>query len=345
MLRAAGYGAALVEKLPSSSGLGRGPLKAQTRVRLPLGAPRLARGASRGGADATPEPSERRVTEFAFAFLDCEFGGLDPELHDITEIGVILTDYRLAELGVARVEGAARAERITRRGGADLGLRRCSLGRREGHPYRCLAELSAMLPKGRTVVPAGQNVRMDVMFLERAYKNCALPYPFDYHVIDLATLYYAWSLVEGETVARALAAAGRDDGRAGGGGGRRIAHSPTRGSPSRRSATSWGGWLRDALLERPGAQHSRPARGCSRCRHFSTASQVVAREQRQQPARGETARAEADRRREVDQDRLTIARRPARCCDAADRDARRRGRACCARRPPAPSRTAPRHVR
>ena len=63
-----------------------------------------------------------------------------------------------------------------------------------------LSELAELLPKGKTVVPAGQNVRMDVQFLERAYRNCELPYPFDYHVIDLATLFYAWSLVAGEPV-------------------------------------------------------------------------------------------------------------------------------------------------
>ena len=40
----------------------------------------------------------------------------------------------------------------------------------------------------------------DRQFLERAYKNCEIPYPFDYHVIDQATLYYSWSLVAGETV-------------------------------------------------------------------------------------------------------------------------------------------------
>ena len=50
------------------------------------------------------------------------------------------------------------------------------------------------------MVPAGQNVRMDVLFLERAFRACEMPWPFDYHVIDLATLYYAWSLVAGETV-------------------------------------------------------------------------------------------------------------------------------------------------
>ena len=71
----------------------------------------------------------------------------------------------------------------------------------EGVPLRqALTELAAMLPKGKTVVPAGQNVRMDVQFLERAFKSCELPYPFDYHVIDLATLFYTWSLVAGEPV-------------------------------------------------------------------------------------------------------------------------------------------------
>ena len=49
-------------------------------------------------------------------------------------------------------------------------------------------------------MPAGQNVRMDVVFLERAYRSAGLPWPFDYHVIDLATLFYVWSLVLGEPV-------------------------------------------------------------------------------------------------------------------------------------------------
>jgi DNA polymerase III epsilon subunit-like protein len=65
---------------------------------------------------------------------------------------------------------------------------------------QALSELAALLPAGKTVVPAGQNVRMDVQFLERAYAKCGIAWPFDYHVIDLATLYYAWSLVAGETV-------------------------------------------------------------------------------------------------------------------------------------------------
>ena len=140
------------------------------------------------------------MANFHFAFIDMEFGGLDPELHDITEIAVILTDYRLAELGQKEWKVRARADRITREAAVISGYD-AKVWAAEAVPVRqALEELSALLPKGVTVVPAGQNVRMDVQFLERSYKSCELPYPFDYHVIDLATLFYVWSLVAGHTV-------------------------------------------------------------------------------------------------------------------------------------------------
>jgi oligoribonuclease (3'-5' exoribonuclease) len=140
------------------------------------------------------------LPEFAFAFLDCEFGGLDPELHDITEIGVIVTDYRLAECATSEWKVIGRPDRITPEA-AEISGYDPKEWEEHGIPlHRALTELAALLPKGKTVVPAGQNVRMDVQFLERGFKSCEIPYPFDYHVIDLATLYYSWSLVAGETV-------------------------------------------------------------------------------------------------------------------------------------------------
>lgn len=140
------------------------------------------------------------MTEFAFAFLDCEFGGLDPDLHDITEVGIIVTDYRLAEIASQEWKVRARPERISAEA-AELQGYDAAVWAAEAVPVRqCLAEITALFPKGPKIVPAGQNVRMDVMFLEKAFRACAVPYPFDYHVIDLATLYYAWSLVAGETV-------------------------------------------------------------------------------------------------------------------------------------------------
>jgi DNA polymerase-3 subunit epsilon len=140
------------------------------------------------------------LPDFAFAFLDCEFGGLDPELHDITEVGVIVTDYRLAELDSGSWKVRARAERISPEAaeisGYDPGAWADAPGIRE-----VLRGVVELLPKGKTVVAAGQNVRMDVLFLERAFRSCSIPYPFDYRVIDLATLFYVWSLVAGEDAA------------------------------------------------------------------------------------------------------------------------------------------------
>jgi len=140
------------------------------------------------------------LADFSFLFLDCEFGGLDPELHDITEVGVILTDERLAERGEREWKVVPRPGRVTPEAAAIFHYDE-KLWREEGVPVRrALTELADMLPPGHKIVPAGQNVRMDVLFLEKAYKACGLPYPFDYHVIDLATLYYAWTLVAGESI-------------------------------------------------------------------------------------------------------------------------------------------------
>lgn len=138
------------------------------------------------------------MPNYALAFLDCEFGGLDPELHDITEIGVIVTDYRLAELASGEWKVLARPERITAEAAAIFGYD-AERWAREGVPVRrALEELAALKPADCTLIAAGQNVRMDLLFLEKAYRACAIPFPFDYHVIDLATLFYSWSLVAGE---------------------------------------------------------------------------------------------------------------------------------------------------
>jgi DNA polymerase III epsilon subunit-like protein len=140
------------------------------------------------------------MANFSFAFLDCEMGGLDAELHDITEIGLIVTDDRLAELAQREWKVTARPERITPTS-IEISGYDAALWAKEAVPIRqALSELAEALPKDCKVVPAGQNVRMDVLFLERAYKSCGIAWPFDYHVIDLATLFYAWSLVAGEKV-------------------------------------------------------------------------------------------------------------------------------------------------
>ena len=107
-------------------------------------------------ARALPGERSLRRARFAFAFMDCEFGGLDPELHDITEIAVIVTDYRLAELAAKRVEGARAPRAHERRGGGDAPGYDAEVWAREAVPLRqALSELAGLLPPGKTVVPAG----------------------------------------------------------------------------------------------------------------------------------------------------------------------------------------------
>ena len=87
------------------------------------------------------------MPEFAFAFIDCEFGGLDPELHDITEIAAIVTDYRLVELGAREWKVRARAERITAEAAAISGYTPEAWA--EALPLRqALGELGELLPRG-----------------------------------------------------------------------------------------------------------------------------------------------------------------------------------------------------
>jgi DNA polymerase III epsilon subunit-like protein len=135
--------------------------------------------------------------EISFAFLDCEFGGLDPEAHDITEVGIILTDYRLVEFSEKEWRVKARPERISGEAAAIFGYDE-ELWAVAPPVRQVLEEISDMLPENSLVVPAGQNVRMDVLFLERAYRKCGIPYPFDYHIVDLTTLFYSWTLISGK---------------------------------------------------------------------------------------------------------------------------------------------------
>jgi oligoribonuclease (3'-5' exoribonuclease) len=173
----------------------------QFRAFAPTGGQPDSRWERRPISKSNPTSTKRkkRASNLVLAFMDCEFGGLDPELHDITEIAVVVTDYRLAELARGEWKVFARADRISEEGAAIGGYDEEAW---KGTPplRQVLQELSDLMPANALVVPAGQNVRMDVIFLERGYRNCEIPFPFDYHVIDLATLFYTWSLISGEQV-------------------------------------------------------------------------------------------------------------------------------------------------
>ena len=153
-------------------------------------------------ACARPFATNEHV-EFAFAFgSTASSGGSIRKLHDITEIGVIMTDYRLKEIGTEKPVACERPARPHhRRVGAMFGYDDEAVwaegARRAPGPDRARRDAS----QGQEDRPGGPE-RPHGRDLPRArhYKNCGIPYPFDYHVIDLATLFYSWSLVAGEKV-------------------------------------------------------------------------------------------------------------------------------------------------
>jgi hypothetical protein len=147
-------------------------LERRDRIEHQLGHPRLpvhwfhrgdVTGSTRRQRTAwNPVSSRARLTtswielaDFAFAFMDCEFGGLDPELHDITEVAVIVTDYRLDELASGEWKIAARPHRITREA-AEISGYRAEDWQGAPHLREVLAQIDALLPSGKTVVPAAR---------------------------------------------------------------------------------------------------------------------------------------------------------------------------------------------
>ena len=126
------------------------------------------------------------------AFIDLETTGLDPERHEILEIGVIGVDPRtLDECDVLEVR--VRPEHIDNADPVALEL----IGYTpdawaDAIPLReALARIAPLLD---CAILAGHNVGFDRAFLDAAWKRTRVEPPaMDHHVIDTATL--AWPLV------------------------------------------------------------------------------------------------------------------------------------------------------
>ena len=118
--------------------------------------------------------------------LDLETTGLDPETHEIIEIGAVSVDdgpvfsvkVHPLHLDVADPK-ALEVNGYCKEDWADA----CLL------PH-ALTLLSQFVGEDRPLAMA-YNVSFDRSFLERAYRMCDLPYPFHYHHLDLMTLVWA----------------------------------------------------------------------------------------------------------------------------------------------------------
>lgn len=132
------------------------------------------------------------------AFVDLETTGLDPERHDIVEIGIVRVDGRTLEV-LSELELLVAPDRL-----ADAepeALQVCGFteaGWANAEPLSLALARVAPLLEGALI--AGHNVGFDWSFLEAAHRRAGLALPkVDYHRLDTASL--AWPLVAGGELA------------------------------------------------------------------------------------------------------------------------------------------------
>ena len=126
------------------------------------------------------------------AFIDLETTGLDPERHEILEIGVIRVHGDTLE-EIERADVRVRPERLDKADPRALALNGYSeKGWRDASSLTEALGRIAALFEGATL--AGHNVWFDRAFLDAGWRRTGVTPPeMDHHVLDTATL--AWPLV------------------------------------------------------------------------------------------------------------------------------------------------------
>ncbi len=125
-------------------------------------------------------------------FVDLETTGLDLERHGIIEIACIFeTDGKRAAAGlqslvnpgdVEHTEGAAAVHKIPREAIDTAPLL-----------LDVLRQFDSRCADG--AIMSGWNTKFDEAVLYRAYRQCGLPWRFDYHIFDVWSLYKRLQLI------------------------------------------------------------------------------------------------------------------------------------------------------
>jgi DNA polymerase III epsilon subunit-like protein len=129
--------------------------------------------------------------------VDLETTGLDPDYHEITQIGAILLDEHLKELG--EFETLVKIDYPERglEGGFDV-FKYTGINPKDLQGATPLKEAIRNLEtfvrfqvgfNMKKVVVFGQNPRFDIGFIEAAYKQFVWKYPFDFHGLGLESMY------------------------------------------------------------------------------------------------------------------------------------------------------------
>lgn len=120
-------------------------------------------------------------------FVDLETSGLDPFQHGILELGAIFLDGPDAEPAYMRADVRPDGCVFDERALAVNGFTPERIAAAEPQD-RAICAFDARVQKGALL--AGWNIPFDMAFLKEAYRASGLVWRFDYHTLDIWSLYY-----------------------------------------------------------------------------------------------------------------------------------------------------------
>lgn len=149
--------------------------------------------------DARPKRQTRKGEGMKYLLaVDLETTGLKPRYHEITQVGAILLDSSLTELGV--YESLVRIDHPER--GLEGGFNVFEYTHIDPKELETAPKLKEVLRNLETFVRSktgsmalgnvaifGQNPKFDSSFLEAGYDSLGWKYPYDFHVIGLESVY------------------------------------------------------------------------------------------------------------------------------------------------------------
>ncbi len=136
------------------------------------------------------------IFERPIAFTDVETSGLDPQRHEIIEIGLVLVNQKTGEV-IEILDVKVKPEHIETADEAALKIN----GYNEADWQDAVSTIEAITlygEKAKNAIFCSHNVTFDWSFIAEAFKKAGLKSPLDYHRLDLFTLI--WSKTKGSNI-------------------------------------------------------------------------------------------------------------------------------------------------
>lgn len=133
--------------------------------------------------------TKTNMKEVPLAFIDMEMTGLDPERHEITEIGLVLAsqpDFTILDEWEVKVQ----PKHIETADPEALELNGYDPAVWKAEAVSLEEALTTFIEKTEGAVMVAQNVSGDVMFLQKALHQTGLEERMDYHRMDSLSLAF-----------------------------------------------------------------------------------------------------------------------------------------------------------